>query len=40
MLSCAPVFLIETPNGDSVGPKLVLSGSSQFSPKIPYDALI
>lgn len=36
----APLFLIEIPNGDSVDPKLFLSGSSQFSPNILYDALV
>lgn len=40
MLSFAPLFLIETPSGDSVGPKLVLSVSSQFSSNMLYVATV
>lgn len=33
-------FLAETPKEDSVGPKLVLSESSQFSPNMLSDAIV
>lgn len=40
MLSFASLFLVEIPNGDSVGPKLVLLDSSQFNQNMLYDATV